>query len=127
MSPSTPSAERVAGFTGSTASQRPVITAEFLAGILREITQPFLLLARGGRLVLWNRALEEMCGYGSAQMMELGLPDLVGRQQAEEEIRIAGEVLRTGQPGTHVTEWRSRAGEPMPQPGASLLQRRFLP
>ena len=116
MSPSIPSTERTFSVTTGgisresddvkTPSTRPVITAEFLAGVLREITQPFLVLERDGRLMLWNRALEDMTGFAPERLMGSDLAALIGKQQAAEEIHVLGEVLRTGMPSVRTTEWR---------------------
>ena len=115
MSPSIPSAERAfpvisSGVTresvaAKTSAARPAITAEFLAGVLREITQPFLVLAREGRLMLWNRALEDLTGIVPERLMGMDLSGLIGKQQAAEEMRILDEVLRTGMPSIRAAEW----------------------
>jgi PAS domain S-box-containing protein len=89
------------------------ISADFLASILREITQPFVVVARDGTLVLWNRALEELSGYASAQLMEARLEDLPGPER-EAERRAAAEVLASGQPQVRVTEWRTKTGDAVP-------------
>jgi len=89
------------------------ITADFLASILREITQPFAVVARDGSLALWNRALEEMTGLSSARLTEARLEDLIGRPQVEAEQRAAAGVLATGQPQVIVTEWLTN-GAPLP-------------
>lgn len=105
--PSTPSADR------ALASRRPPITAEFLAAILREITQPFLVVDRGGSLVIWNQALEELSGHPSAAIVQMSLPDLLGGDLAEVS-RVIEQVIATGQPLAWGFEWPSRPGESIP-------------
>jgi len=108
MSASTSSSDR------ALASRRPTITAEFLAQILREITQPFLVVSRGGKLVLWNRALEQISGVTSARMLEMSLADLLGGEDAGEQLRVVDQIVRTGQPQVQVCEWRGGAGASIP-------------
>jgi len=106
--PSTSSAEP------AVVSQRSAITAEFLATILREITQPFLVVSGGGKPVLWNRALEEISGHDSARMLEISLADLLGGKGASEQLRVVDQIVRTGQPQVQTCEWRNRAGASVP-------------
>ncbi|HEX9597365.1 MAG TPA: PAS domain S-box protein, partial [Anaerolineales bacterium] len=96
------------------ATVRPTITTELLAGILREISQPFLVVDRGGRVVIWNRALEELTGHAPARMPELRLADLWGAELAEIPLQIAAQVAASGQPQALSLEWPSRAGDAIP-------------
>jgi PAS domain S-box-containing protein len=100
-----------------TAPPNAAASSELLAGILREIAQPFVLLSPSGKLAFWNDALEEALGQSSQQIAALTLENLTGKEPAafrETEWRVASSVLRTGQPQIFVTQWRSRAGETVP-------------
>lgn len=105
---STQSAER-----GHSARSR-IVSADFLAGILREITQPFWVVDREGKLALWNRALEELSGYSPAQLVEMRPEDLMGPEQGEAYQRTAEEVFETGQPQTRVSQWPARGKKEIP-------------
>jgi PAS domain S-box-containing protein len=95
------------------ASRRLPITADLLANVLRKLPQPFLLVDRQGRPVIWNQALEDLTGQSSARLTELGLPDLLGNL-GEELLPIVEQVTETGQSYGKVFEWKVRAGETTP-------------
>jgi PAS domain S-box-containing protein len=106
--PSTHSESGRAAPPGLTAS------AEFLTALLREMTQPFAVLERGGRMLLWNRALGELCGTSPAELMNVRPADLVPPEQAAAERLAIERVIETGEAQTRTTQWNSKDGREIP-------------
>ena len=79
-------------------------SAEFLSGILREITQPFAVVDRRGRFVLWNRAFEKLSAYSPVEFLEIHASDLSASQDSETDHSVAEQVLQTGQTPTLPTQ-----------------------
>ncbi len=110
MLPSTTSVARSA----AAAAGRRVITAEFLTQILKELTQPFLLVSADGRPLLWNPALEELSGYRPGQLLELTLADLVHPQDREAVRRSVRQSLQHADPQVVTCNWQARSGDAVP-------------
>jgi two-component system, cell cycle sensor histidine kinase and response regulator CckA len=90
------------------------ITAEFLATVLHQITQPILVIDRKGRPQLWNPALEALSGVRATKLPGMTLADLAGKEIADELVQLSDAMVHTGQPQMLAAEWPARTGEALP-------------
>ncbi len=89
-------------------------SADFLLGLLQQITQPFFLTDEHGSFLLWNRAFETLSGYSTAELVKMQSPQLIAPEsesQSAVPVEPAGGV---GEPRTWTTQLRQRAGDSIP-------------
>ncbi|HWP84855.1 MAG TPA: ATP-binding protein [Terriglobia bacterium] len=103
-----------ASSTHSLASRQPLLSAEFLATVLREITQAVLVVDGQGHPMLWNRAMEELCGVDSARALTTAASDLLGGRLAEEILAAAEKARAQGQLQRLVLDWPTGAKTTIP-------------
>ena len=93
-------------------------SAEFLSHLLRQITQPYAVVNRLGRFLLWNRAFEELTGYSPSEMPRLHPSKLAisepGFEQEGPQNEWIEAVLQGGNPRVFTTQWRTRSQQPFP-------------
>ena len=61
-------------------TSRWLASRDFLFELLQEISQPFTISNSHGRMLLWNRALEEMSGYSSADLRDMQVQELISEE-----------------------------------------------
>ena len=93
---------------------RLVHSVEFLRNLIREIAQPFAVIDRRGRFLLWNHAFEELSGYSPAELMEGQPSDLFAPQDWETQWQVAVQVLAKRQPQTRTTQWWTKDDRQIP-------------
>ncbi|MBI3894839.1 MAG: PAS domain S-box protein, partial [Acidobacteria bacterium] len=91
-----------------------VQSAEFLRSLIREIAQPFAVIDRQGRFLLWNRVLEGLTGYSPAELMERHSTVLFAPSEWETQWQVAEQALATRQPQTRTTQWQTRSSQQIP-------------
>src|SRR3990172_10324075 len=79
-------------------------SAEFLSHLLRQITQPYAVVNRLGRFLLWNRAFEELTGYSPSEMPKLQPSKLAGSEPGFEQEGWIEAVLQGGKPRVFTTQ-----------------------
>ena len=85
---------------------------QLLAAVLDHTTSLVLVLDRAGRVVLFNRACEQLTGYGAAEVVGRPLWDLLLSPEDAAQARVLVEGLGAGAfPGSHESAWLTRAGE----------------
>jgi PAS domain S-box-containing protein len=71
-----------------------------------------VVLDRAGRVVLFNRACEQLTGYRAAEVVGRPLWDLLLTPEDAAQARVLVEGLGAGAfPGSHESAWLTRAGE----------------
>ena len=115
-----PTSKEKTSLPGMQGTQQAIATAsliesaEFLSHLLRQITQPFAVVNRLGRFLLWNRAFEELTGYSSSEMPNLHPARLAGSEPGFEQNGWIEAVLLGGKPRVFTTQWRTRTEQPFP-------------
>ncbi len=85
--------------------------------MLSHIQQPFFLSTGSGQLILWNKAMEQICGLDGAQLATMTTWNLIPSPLPEATLHLAGEVLETGESRTQDSELISHVegpGSPIP-------------
>ena len=89
-------ATRLAGIPPGVSTASLIASPEFLAQVLREGTQPFAIVNRHGRFLLWNPSFEELSGYPPEELVEMQPADLFAAELGEAEQTALRQVFESG-------------------------------
>ncbi len=96
---------------GEAPARSLALDAAFLAAVLGTAASLIIVLDRAGRIVLFNRACEELTGYSAREVLGLPLWDVLLLGSEADGVRAVFDRLCAGEfPMQHENHWVARSG-----------------